>query len=116
MEESLSNTRQYALALDLIDDQELIREYEAYHKNIWPEIEASIRDSGILAMKIYRVGNRLFMLMTVSPEFSFEKKAAADEANAKVQAWEELMWKYQLALPGAKPGEKWRMMQEIFSL
>ncbi|GAB3367301.1 L-fucose mutarotase [Arachidicoccus ginsenosidivorans] len=106
----------YALALDLKNDPVLIKEYEAYHKNIWPEIVASIKDSGIQHMKIYRTGNRLFMQMTVGEDFSFEKKAAADDSNPKVIEWEELMWKYQQALPGAAPGEKWILMEEIFSL
>jgi L-rhamnose mutarotase len=39
-----------------------------------------------------------------------------DEANPAVQRWEELMWKYQLAIPGGKPGEKWRLMERIFNL
>jgi len=106
----------YALALDLKDDPALIMEYEAYHKDIWPEIVDSIKDSGIRQMKIYRTGNRLFMLMTVSEDFSFEKKAAADNSNPKVMEWEDLMWKYQQALPGAAPGAKWILMEEIFSL
>jgi len=106
----------YALALDLKDDPALIMEYEAYHKDIWPEIVDSIKDSGIRQMKIYRTGNRLFMLMTVSEDFSFEKKAAADNSNPKVMEWEDLMWKYQQALPGATPGAKWILMEEIFSL
>jgi L-rhamnose mutarotase len=33
-----------------------------------------------------------------------------------VQEWEQLMWKYQQALPGAQAGEKWRIMDRIFSL
>jgi L-rhamnose mutarotase len=33
-----------------------------------------------------------------------------------VQEWEQLMWKYQQALPGSKPGEKWRLMEKIFDL
>jgi L-rhamnose mutarotase len=33
-----------------------------------------------------------------------------------VQQWEQLMWKYQQALPAAKPGEKWLIMDRIFSL
>jgi L-rhamnose mutarotase len=33
-----------------------------------------------------------------------------------VQEWEELMWKYQQAIPGAKPGEKWVLMNKIFEL
>jgi len=33
-----------------------------------------------------------------------------------VQEWEKLMWKYQQALPKAKPGEKWVLMNKIFEL
>ena len=39
-----------------------------------------------------------------------------DETNEKVQEWEQLMWKYQQAIPGGKPGEKWRLMERIFAL
>jgi L-rhamnose mutarotase len=106
----------YCLALDLQDDPALIAKYERYHENIWPEIEASIRQSGITSMDIYRVGNRLFMIMETDATFSFEQKAAADAANPKVQEWEALMWRYQQALPMAKPGEKWLLMKKIFQL
>lgn len=108
--------KRYCLALDLKDDAVLIAEYEAYHKKIWPEIAVSIIDSGIEKMEIYRTANRLFMIMEVNENFSFEAKASADAANAKVQEWEKLMWKYQQALPLAKPGEKWILMENIFEL
>jgi L-rhamnose mutarotase len=106
----------YCLALDLNDDSALIAEYESYHQKVWPEILESIHSAGIANMEIYRFGNRLFMIMEVTDAFSFEAKAAADAANTKVQEWEQLMWKYQQALPGAKPGEKWVLMERIFSL
>lgn len=51
--------RKYALALDLKDDDELIRQYEEYHKQVWPEILESIKNSGIQNMEIYRTDNRL---------------------------------------------------------
>ena len=108
--------QRYCLALDLVDDEKLIREYEAYHQDVWPEIKKSILDAGIDSMEIYRVGNRLFMIMEVNDSFSFEQKGIADAANEKVQEWEQLMWKYQQALPVAKPGEKWILMEKIFSL
>jgi L-rhamnose mutarotase len=106
----------YCLALDLQSDPALIAEYENWHREVWPEIKASILASGITQMEIYRLENRLFMIMETGPEFSFEKKSAADAANATVQRWEELMWKYQLAIPGGRPGEKWRLMTKIFEL
>ncbi|WP_420147111.1 L-rhamnose mutarotase [Spirosoma sp.] len=106
----------YCLALDLKDDPARIAEYEEYHKRIRPEIEASIRESGITEMEIYRVGNRLFMIMETDDTFSFDAKAAADAANPKVQEWENLMWTYQQSLPMAKPGEKWVLMKNIFQM
>jgi len=106
----------YCFALDLVDDEQLINEYEAYHKKVWPEIIASIKNAGITALEIYRVTNRLFMIMETNSVFSFEKKAADDLLNPIVQQWETLMWKYQQALPTAKPGEKWMQMNKIFEL
>jgi L-rhamnose mutarotase len=106
----------YCLALDLQPDAALIVEYETWHRDVWPEIKQSILDSGIEQMEIYRLDDRLFMIMEVSPGFSFDRKAAMDAANPAVQRWEELMWKYQVAIPGGKQGEKWRPMERIFDL
>jgi len=108
--------KRYALALDLKDDEQLIKEYEEYHRHVWPEIRESITGSGIEQMEIYRTGNRLFMIMEVNDNFSFEKKSQADAANEKVQEWENLMWKFQQPLPWAKNGEKWVLMEKIFCL
>ena len=106
--------KRYGLALDLKDDPRLIAAYEACHQQVWPEILKSIHDSGIVHMEIYRTGNRLFMIMEVRDDFSFEQKSIADSANPTVQKWETLMWNYQQALPFAKPGEKWVLMEKIF--
>ena len=109
-------TRRFCLTLDLKDDPALIAEYRKYHEKIWPEITESIKNSGIVDMEIYLLGTRMFMIMEVSESFSFEKKAMADQEDPKVQAWEQLMWKFQQALPGANPGEKWLLMERIFRL
>jgi L-rhamnose mutarotase len=106
----------YCLTLDLKNDPALIEAYEAYHEKVWPEVLESIRDSGIHDLQIYRWQNRLFMIMETDECFSFEAKAGADAANPKVQEWEAMMWKYQEALPGTKPGEKWQLMEKIFEL
>ena len=106
----------FCLALDLKPDPALIAEYEAYHRAVWPEILESIRSAGISALEIYRVENRLFMILEAGADFSFAQKAAMDAANPKVQKWETLMWRYQQALPAARPGEKWVLMERIFCL
>jgi L-rhamnose mutarotase len=109
-------SRRYCLTLDLKNDPRLIADYKRHHEHVWPEITQSIKDSGVEDLEIYLLGTRMFMIMEVNDSFSFEAKTAADLLNPKVQEWEELMWKFQLALPQAEPGEKWLPMEKIFKL
>ena len=108
--------QRHCFALDLKNDNRLISAYKKYHQKIWPEITESIKESGIEKLEIYLVENRLFMIMEVNDSFSFEKKSKIDKINPKVQEWEDLMWKYQNALPTAKPEEKWIRMDKIYQL
>jgi len=108
--------KKHCFALDLVDDEDLIAEYKAYHQKVWPEIIKSIKDAGIQNLEIYLVGNRMFMIMEVNESFSFERKNEMDANNPKVLEWEALMWKYQQALPTAKEGEKWLLMDKVFQL
>ena len=108
--------RRFCLTLDHKEDPQLISDYKRYHEQVWPEIIESIKQSGILDMEIYLLGTRLFMIMEVTESFSFEAKGVADRQNPKVQEWENLMWKFQKALPGSSPGEKWIRMDRIFKL
>ena len=108
--------RRYCLTLDLKDDPQLIAEYKKHHEKIWPEITRSIKDAGIEDLEIYLLGTRMFMIMEVNQNFSFERKVEADRQNPKVQEWEQLMWSFQQPLPEAKPGEKWLLMDRIFKL
>jgi L-rhamnose mutarotase len=108
--------KRYCLTLDLKNDPQLIAEYESYHQNVWQEILDSIKSSGIESMQIYRLENRLMMIIEASDSFSFEKKAEMDNSNPKVQEWEKLMWNYQQALPTAQKGEKWMLMNKIFEV
>lgn len=108
----------YVYALDLDDDPEAIREYEAWHRadRIWPEVVESLLESGLESLEIFRTGNRLVLIIEASVGFSPEDKAKRDAGNPVVQKWETLMWTFQRALPWAAPGQKWVPMQVIFSL
>lgn len=108
--------KRYCLALDLQDDPEIIARYKVSHQQVPAAIEESIQESGIRVMDIYLTGNRLFMIMEVEDDFSFDKKARMDAANKNVQEWEEKMGNLQKSLPWASPGEKWVLMEQIFSL
>ena len=108
----------YCFALDLHDDPGLIEEYKRYHTmdHIWPEVLERIRGSGIVSEEIYLAGNRLFMILKTTDEFSLEAKMDADRENPEMRKWEQLMWKYQRPLPQAQPGEKWVRMEKIFEV
>src|ERR1700756_838261 len=106
--------RRFCLTLDLKNDPKLIAEYKRYHEKIWPEIAQSIKDSGIEDMEIYLLGTRMFMIMEVNENFSSQARPKSDLQNPKVQEGENPMWKFQQALPQAKPGEKWQGMERIF--
>ena len=108
----------YCFALDLHDDPDLIEEYKRYHQpeHIWPSVLESIRGGGIISEEIYLTGNRLFMILQTTDDFSLESKMAADSSNPEMRKWEELMWKYQKPLPHSQPGEKWVRMEKIFEV
>ena len=108
-------SRQY-YALDLRDDAEAIAEYERWHQpgQVWPEIIAAIRASGVQEMEIFRTGNRLVMVVRMMD--GHDGLRGSDVPDAKTQAWEALMDRYQQRLPWAGAGQKWVPMQRIFSL
>ena len=112
----MSKTNKYCLALDLKNNLDKIATYKNYHQNVWPEIQKSLRDTGIKNAEIYSTGNRLFMILEVGETFSFDRKAKLDAYNPKVQEWETLMWEFQQALPNSKPNEKWVLMDKIYDL
>ncbi len=110
--------QRFALAVDLKDTPAAIAAYDEYHRAVWPEVLESLHAAGVEDLRIYRLGNRLFMQLEANDAFTFEQKKAMDEANPKVQEWEQLMGQFLQALPNTPPGQKWlwMRMEEVFSL
>lgn len=106
--------RKHCLALDLNDDPEAIAEYVEYHKQVWPEIEESLKEAGIIDMEIYLATNRLFMIIEVNEKFSFDHKKELDENNPVVQKWENIMRKIQRRIPGSNQDEWWLVMDRVY--
>ena len=63
----------FAQALDLIDDPAAISAYEEYHRAVWPEVLAALREIGIERMEIFRVGTRMFMYFSAPDDFDPER-------------------------------------------
>jgi len=53
----------YALTVNLQNDPARIEQYKLEHTRVWPEVLAQIRKIGIQQMKIWQVGNQLFMYL-----------------------------------------------------
>lgn len=112
----MNKIKRYCQALDLVNDPTLIDEYQQIHQKIWPEVKEHILSSGVVDMQIWRIGNRLFMIMDVNETFSFEKSAQMEAQNPIIQKWEQQMWRFQQATPWTPAGEKWIAMEKIFDL
>src|SRR2546428_13829487 len=69
----------YGMTLMLKDDEEIVERYRRYHRDAWPEVIARLREVGIVEMRIYLVGRRLFMYMEevdgFAPEGDFPRLA-----------------------------------------
>jgi L-rhamnose mutarotase len=107
----------YVLALDLANDALLIAEYEKAHEKIWPQVRDHLREHGVEAMDIYRLGTRLVMVMDVNDVvYNATAMAQASINNMVIAQWEALMWRYQVPTPWTPAGEKWTPMAHIFDL
>ncbi len=109
--------KDYALSINLKNDKKTIRQYKAYHADAWPEVVEALKAVGILDMKIYLLGRRLFMFMQTEDDFDpttdFPRYLTL---HPRCQAWEDLMGTFQEKLPEAQPDEKWAMMEKVFQL
>ncbi|BDH44269.1 hypothetical protein TUM12370_03130 [Salmonella enterica subsp. enterica serovar Choleraesuis] len=108
--------RHFCQALDIVTDPQKVAEYRAWHRRIWPEVAVHLRAHDVIDMEIYQLGERLFMVVEVGPEFDAARFDEASLSNPDIQRWEELMWQYQVPTPWTPPGAKWVMMERIFSL
>lgn len=104
----------FLLICELKNGPEAIQAYIDCHKAVAPEILESIRVAGVLQMSIYRWRNRLSMILVGDDNFSFERKAALDNANPKVQEWEAFLGQYQTNLPGTPANWRWALTEKIF--
>lgn len=110
--------KRYACTTDLVTDEVKIAEYLAHHRAVWPEVVLSFAAVGVLDLRIWRFGTRMFYELEVTDDFDpardFARYAAMHPSNP---VWEAFMASgFQNPLPGRKPGENWASMEPAFSL
>lgn len=110
--------KRYVQTMDLKDEPALIAEYRKRHSRgeAWPEIQAGIREVGILEMDIYILGTRLVMIVETPLDFDWDSAMARLATLPRQQEWEEYMACFQNCDPTATSDEKWKMMERMFHL
>ncbi len=106
----------YGMMLMLKDDEDIAERYRRYHRDVWPEVIVRLREAGIVEMRIYLLGRRLFMCMEAVDGFAPERDFPKLAEDPRYSEWDELMRGLQQPAPEAKAGEWWASMEEVFDL
>ncbi len=106
----------YGMTLMLKDDEDIVERYKEYHRKAWPEVVSGLRKNGIMEMRIYLLGRRMFMYMEAVDGFSPERDFPKLAQDPRYREWDELMRGLQQPAPEARAGEWWAPMEEVFDL
>lgn len=108
--------KRYCQTLSLKNDPQLIEAYMREHAHVWPEVQAGIKEVGILDMQIYIHENQLFMIVDTVDDFDWERDMNRLATLPRQAEWEAYMDRFQNAGEGKKSNEKWQLMTRIFKL
>jgi L-rhamnose mutarotase len=108
------NMKSYGRTLNLKDDPALIRRYIENHANPWEPVERQLELSGVVKIRIFLHGRRLFMYMETRDDFDSNAFLEAWMKEPRCIEWENLMQQFQEQLPGSAEGEWWIEMDQIY--
>jgi L-rhamnose mutarotase len=83
-------------------------EYREWHRKVWPELLALVREAGIRNYTIFMQGRQLFSYLEVG---DFEKAGAVIGAAEVSARWQELMAPLMDAADAVSP---WQLLEEVF--
>lgn len=107
----------FGLTLNLKDDPEVMEKYKEYHRNVWPEVERSLKEVGITSMRIFLLGRRLFMHIQTVDDFDARRDFPRYlELHPRCKEWDALMQLFQEKVPEALEDEWWAAMEMVYEL
>jgi L-rhamnose mutarotase len=105
------------LTTNLKGDPAVVETYRRYHREVWPEVLASLRRVGVERMDIHLLGRRLVMVVEMRDGLDYRAAFRSHATSSpRVIEWEQLMKSLQEPPPEAKPGEWWAVMEPVFHL
>ena len=109
--------RRHVFTLNLKDDPGVADRYTRHHRDVWPEVQASLREAGVEQMDIYLLGRRLVMVVEMRDGLDYRTAFASHASSSqRVAEWERLMTSLQEPAAEARAGEWWAAMEPVFHL
>ena len=103
--------------MNLKDDPGIADTYTRHHRDVWPEVQASLREAGVEQMDIYLLGRRLVMVVEMRDGLDYRTAFASHASSSqRVAEWERLMKSLQEPAAEARAGEWWAAMEPVFHL
>jgi L-rhamnose mutarotase len=93
--------------------QDRLKEYKAYHADVWPEVLQMIHDCNIRNYSIFYKDGLLFAYFEYVGD-DFQGDMAKMAADPKTQEWWEIMMPMQEPVETRAEGEWWANMEEVF--
>ena len=107
----------HVLTLDLRDDPAVVAAYREYHAKVWPDVVSEpSANAGVRSMDIYLLGRRLVMVLDLQDGLDLAHVFERHASSGATVGVEELMKSLQQPAPGARDGEWWARMEQVFVL
>jgi L-rhamnose mutarotase len=107
----------YVFTVNLRDEPGIVETYSRHHRDVWPEVQASLRQAGVDQMDIYLLGRRLVMVVEMRDGLDYRDAFKTHAASTpRVAEWERLMKSLQEPAEEARAGEWWAVMEAVFHL
>lgn len=113
-----AKVKTYASMVELKPGME--EQYRKLHSDVWPEVKAAIRKANIRNYNIYvtDLGGKRYLFsyfeyIGTNPEADFGSIAKDPTTRDK---WWPLTDACQTRLPGTKPGEQWKPLEQVMHI
>ena len=107
----------YVFTVRLKDEPGVVETYVRHHRDVWPEVQASLRHVGVEQMDIYLLGRTLVMVVEMRSGIDYPTAFTSHASSSpRVVEWERLMKSLQEPSAEAPAGEWWAVMQPVFHL
>jgi L-rhamnose mutarotase len=110
-------SRRHVFTVNLKDEPGIRETYARHHRDVWPEVQDSLKRVGVEQMDIYLLGRRLVMIVEMRDGLDYRVAFKSHASSSqRVIEWERLMKSLQEAPAEAREGEWWAAMEPVFHL